>query len=80
MVVNSRSHDNTHHDDDVSRYDRYVPYKPGHKRHIKVRKRRLNLCYVLYLHKVPMSFSVVVKGCVNFHEMTSVHKKRVFER
>ena len=21
-----------------------VPYKPGHKRHIKVRKRRLNLC------------------------------------
>jgi len=25
--------------------------------------------------QVLMSFSVVVKGCVNFHEMTSVHKR-----
>ncbi len=33
--------------------------------------------------KVPlklMSFFIVVKGCVNLHEMTSVHKKRVFAR
>ena len=46
---------------------------PGHKRQIiKVRKRRLNLSkYRIYV-KVPMSFFVVVKGCVNFHEMTSV--------
>ena len=27
-----------------------------------------------------MSFFVIVKGCVNFHEMTPLHKKRVFER
>jgi len=27
-----------------------------------------------------MSFFVDVKGCVNFHEMTSIHKKRVFAR
>ena len=27
-----------------------------------------------------MSFFVVVKGCVNFYEMTSVHKKCVFAR
>jgi hypothetical protein len=38
--------------------------------------------YCIY-DKVPlklMSFFVFVKGCVNFHEMTSVHKKRVFHR
>jgi hypothetical protein len=27
-----------------------------------------------------MSFFVFVKGCVNFHEMTPLHKKRIFER
>jgi hypothetical protein len=27
-----------------------------------------------------MSFFVIVKGCVNFHEITPLHKKRVFER
>jgi hypothetical protein len=63
------------------RYVLSITYRmPGHKRQIKVRKRRLNLSKYRIYDKVPMSFFVVVKGCVNFYEMTSVHKKRVFAR
>ena len=52
-----------------------LPYKPGHKKHIKVRKRRANNSIYNKVPSLPMSFFVRIKGCVNFHEMTSVHKK-----
>jgi hypothetical protein len=53
---------------------------PGDKRQLMFQDVTAKYC--IY-DKVPlklMSFFVVVKGCVNFLEMTSVHKKRVFAR
>jgi hypothetical protein len=55
-------------------------HRPGDKRQLMFQDVTAKYC--IY-DKVPlklMSFFVVVKGCVNFHEMTSVHKKRVFAR
>ena len=57
-----------------------LPYRPGDKRQLMFQD--VSAKYCIY-DKVPlkmMSFFDVVKGCVNFHEMTSVHKKRVFAR
>ena len=58
----------------------YLPYRPGDKKHLMFQDVTAKYC--IY-DKVPlklMSFFVVVEGCVNFHDMTSVHKKRVFAR
>ena len=53
---------------------------PGDKKQLMFQDVTAKYC--IY-DKVPlklMSFFVVEEGCVNFHDMTSVHKKRVFAR
>ena len=58
----------------------YIYHRPGDKKQLMFQD--VTAKYFIYV-KVPlklMSFFVVVEGCVNFHDMTSVHKKRVFAR
>ena len=58
----------------------YILYGPGDMEHLMFQD--VTAKYSIY-DKVPsllMSFFVRIKGCVNFHEMTPIHKKRVFAR
>jgi hypothetical protein len=54
-----------------------LPYRAGFRQQLRCKDTTAQYCVYLSLR---MSFFIQIKGCVNFHETTPVHKKCVLMR